>query len=310
MKFYKQTYLPSSDFLQESDDLSDSQREELMSLWADLPSLNYAGDNGKARVRSVIISSVTPERSLIVDRVPMARIFDLRFNLVNIAAAVIVALGFILSPSTQQFRAIPGQLVTEVSLEDGSTVSLAPGSRLSVVEGFAARHRTVKLHGEAILDVEAGAVPFIVKTFDAETTVLGTQFNVKAWPGSIDAATQVSVSSGRVSVSVEDQVALVQPGQVAEASKEALEVVNADVSNLFSWANGGFHFMSEPISNVLDEIERRFDVRISAPASILHRPLSYSKSDVSSASEVLGDVAATISVRYRPTANGFELYLK
>ena len=87
-------------------------------------------------------------------------------------------------------------------------------------------------------------------------------------------------------------------------------MVNADVSNLSSWANGGFHFMSEPISNVLDEIERRFDVKISAPASILHRPLSYSKSDVSSASEVLGDVAATISVRYRPTANGFELYLK
>ena len=120
----------------ESDDLSTSQKEELMSLWADLPSLEGSVDNGKARVRTAVFSAVASERRVTEDRVPLARLFDLRFSLVNVAAAIIVALGFVLSPSTQQFRAIPGQLVTQVSLEDGSTISLAPGSRLSVLEGF------------------------------------------------------------------------------------------------------------------------------------------------------------------------------
>jgi hypothetical protein len=63
------------------------------------------------------------------------------------------------------------------------------------------------------------------------------------------------------------------------------------------------------IGTILDDVERRFDIRVKAPASIRLRPITIHRNQVDQASEFLGDIAATISVRYRPTANGFELYL-
>jgi ferric-dicitrate binding protein FerR (iron transport regulator) len=76
--------------------------------------------------------------------------------------------------------------------------------------------RRVRLVGEAFFEVEEHSTPFIVQTFNAEVTVLGTTFNVKAWPTSLDPATTVTLESGRVALNVldrPDEAVQMDPGQ-------------------------------------------------------------------------------------------------
>lgn len=220
----------------------------------------------------------------------------------------------LLSPTSQQFRSPVGSGVpTLVSLSDGSTVSLAPGSRLSVPSNFGTDSRQVILHGQAFFDVTAGALPFEVKTFDARTQVLGTSFSIKAWPGSAEAASEIVVQTGRVSVSTYVSEVLVNPGEATSIDLRAglpTTPRKTNVATNLSWTSGGFYFDEELVENVIEEVERRFDVEIDAPVSIRLRRFSYSTREAVTASDVMGDLAATIGIRYRATANGFELYLQ
>jgi ferric-dicitrate binding protein FerR (iron transport regulator) len=68
-----------------------------------------------------------------------------------------------------------------LSLPDGSTVVLSPGSTVSYYPAFEPGHRNIYLTGKALFDVKAEAErPFTVYAGDVNTTVLGTRFIVDA----------------------------------------------------------------------------------------------------------------------------------
>lgn len=86
----------------------------------------------------------------------------------------------------------------EVILPDGSKVRLANDTEMTYAEDFTA-HRAVKLTGEAFFSVRSDREnPFTVETDKVSVTVLGTEFNMKAYPN--DAQTVVSLASGSVEV--------------------------------------------------------------------------------------------------------------
>jgi ferric-dicitrate binding protein FerR (iron transport regulator) len=316
----RSTYDMPEGILADLEGVSQSDRTDLIAVWSmisDEPAILL--ENGKDRVRNTVMENVLNSRpsrlgSVRPPRQPVARIFAMKLRMTALAAAIVVGLSFSLSPPSQQYRASVGSVSpTLVSLADGSTVSLSPGSRLSVPNSFGKQNRRVILNGQGFLEVTPSAVPFEVVTFDAVTQVLGTSFSVKAWPGASEASTQVVVKTGRVSVSGHLTKVLVNPGEMTTISlSEGTPSTPAETdlsSNLF-WTGGGFYFDQELVDNVIKEVERRFDVRINAPTSIKLRRFSYAKIAAADAGEVIGDLAATIGVRYRPTANGFELYLQ
>ncbi len=231
------------------------------------------------------------------------------FRVMATAAAIVIAVAMVLSPRGTHYRAAPGSVAQNVQLSDGTSVLLSAGSRLTISASYGETDRHVILRGEAFFDVAKGVTPFEVQTPDARTTVLGTSFNVRSWPGSLGGVTQVIVETGRVAVSVGDLEAVVEPGQALTASSQVLTPVATDTASRLAWRNGGFSYENELIGTVIDDVERRFDVRIKAPASIRLRPITIHRNEVSDAAEFIGDIAATISVRYRATANGLEMYL-
>lgn len=86
-----------------------------------------------------------------------------------------------------------------VRLPDGSTVLLNANSRLSYPASFGTLSREVVLVGEGYFDVRHNpSKPFKVLTGDVTTTVLGTAFNVKAYPD--DEEIEVTVTRGKVNV--------------------------------------------------------------------------------------------------------------
>ena len=87
-----------------------------------------------------------------------------------------------------------------VRLPDGSTVLLNEGSQLSYASVFGKKVREVNLVGEGYFDVKHHpSVPFRVVTGKVTTTVLGTAFNVNAYPGKDEI--KITVTRGKVEVS-------------------------------------------------------------------------------------------------------------
>lgn len=86
-----------------------------------------------------------------------------------------------------------------VHLPDGSMVLLNKNSRLDYPRVFGDTSREVVLSGEAYFDIAPSARrPFIVHTGKLSTRVLGTTFNIRAYPG--DKAIAITVTSGKVQV--------------------------------------------------------------------------------------------------------------
>src|SRR5690606_2603405 len=72
-------------------------------------------------------------------------------------------------------------------LPDGSTVLLNNNSSLDFPQQFTGDTREVILKGEAYFDIKPDASrPFIIHTGKVKTRVLGTAFNIRAYPEEID----------------------------------------------------------------------------------------------------------------------------
>lgn len=297
--------------------LDEAQQRSVRDTWELCGRLeSVAPPSDKAEMKALLMNRIQEGRQASSTARPALRLIrsanvfhSAAYRAISVAAALVVAVAVLLSPESEHYRADAGSAPETILLEDGSSVLLAAGSRLTVSDSFGDTHRDIVLHGEAFFDVAEGTVPFTVKTLDAETTVLGTSFSVRSWPGSLSEVTHVIVETGRVAVAVDDLKAIVEPGQALTASAEVLTPVITDPQSRLVWRQGGFSYDNELIGTIIEDVERRFDVTIKAPASIRLRPITIHRNEVSDAAEFLGDIAATISVRYRPTANGFEMYL-
>jgi transmembrane sensor len=144
-------------------------------------------------------------------------IFSLRSVWIKAAALVLIVLTPLLYLYTNQVREtgkdfavntpdfVHGKFVNNqasaktVVLSDGSHVVLNPGSALTIHADFEDGTRELNLTGEAFFDVRRDSLrPFVVKTGDLITTVLGTSFTVKANP--LDDNVTVTVKTGKVSL--------------------------------------------------------------------------------------------------------------
>lgn len=86
-----------------------------------------------------------------------------------------------------------------IILPDGSSVWLNRESKLEFPVEFPGTHREVTLIGEAFFDIRKDSLrPFTIYSGRITTTVLGTAFNIRAFPD--EKAVTVTVSRGRVMV--------------------------------------------------------------------------------------------------------------
>ncbi len=204
-----------------------------------------------------------------------------------------------------------GQTVA-AHLPDGSTVHLNRGAALRYARAFGRQHRHVELEGEAFFDVARAETPFVIETFNASVTVLGTQFNVRAWPDESEARTVVAVVSGVVRVAAHTgQPIVLHPGQTTSVARRDAAPQPPSAARLdeaTAWRNGGFIFYDQPFAVLLDEIEHRFGIDITASETVRARRLTISRHKIDSAENLVKDLCQSAGLRYRATANGFLVY--
>lgn len=153
-----------------------------------------------------------------------------------------------------------------VQLPDGSEVMLNAHSRVR----YQARtnptpRREVWIEGEAFFKVvpldHPTPVPFVVHTPDLQVQVLGTQFNVNTRRG----RTQVMLNEGSVELQLpSEEVATMQPGELAEYSRRASQVHKETVDpKLFTaWRDRRLKFDDTPLSEVALILEENYGVSV------------------------------------------------
>ena len=169
----------------------------------------------------------------------------------------------------------PRAALASHQLPDGSDVTLNSGSRLEYRRTFGWRERRVHLEGEGYFDVVSGAKPFSVSTFNGEVEVLGTRFNVQAWDDNEDPTTEVVLEEGSVRFAVnthEESAIVLKPGEWSVIRGDFTQPsapLPVDTQERIVWRQGGMIFEDRSVGAVFDEVERRFDISITAqPASL------------------------------------------
>jgi ferric-dicitrate binding protein FerR (iron transport regulator) len=147
-----------------------------------------------------------------------------------------------------------------VFLPDESTVKLNAGSSISYRKWQFSENRKVSLQGEAFFDVKP-AGSFTVVTDSKTIEVLGTSFNVYSRNNSF----RVQCVTGTVKVVIKDANPMVlSPGQAVKtkSGNSQLEVYTIEPLKAASWTRGEFWYDAEPLTSVLEEIERQFNTTI------------------------------------------------
>lgn len=165
-------------------------------------------------------------------------------------------------PSLANQRRLPSELEKRrvLHLPDGSTVTLNKNSRLDYTPGFTGIAREVYLTGEAFFDiVRAPGKPFLVHTGKVTTRVLGTSFNIRAYPS--DKAIEITVAHGRVQVTEEKMnMGLLTDAQQLrlEANKDQYSFRKVDVDSIIAWRPKEVRFDDITLREVADKIKSRF----------------------------------------------------
>jgi transmembrane sensor len=156
-----------------------------------------------------------------------------------------------------------------LTLADGTKIKLNAGSTISYPENFSANERKIELSGEAFFKVASNPeAPFTVVTGNVETRVLGTSFNVKAYPEK--ELVYVAVVEGKVRVSsldpnknVKADVELI-PNQLATIPKNEGEILVSpfDKELLLAWRHGNLYFEQSNFEDVINDLERWYGVSI------------------------------------------------
>ena len=150
-----------------------------------------------------------------------------------------------------------GQRAT-VTLDDGTHVLLAPQSRLRVAADFGGATRTVSLTGEAYFTVaRVTGAPFVVQTDHSTMRVLGTAFDVQAYP--LDGAARVTVRSGKVAITSERDrahVVALTAGMGALIPDSSGTIAVSDMSRGALWVDGRMAFHDAPVTTVLAAMSR------------------------------------------------------
>lgn len=202
-----------------------------------------------------------------------------------------------------------------IDLPDGTHVELNSGSELTYPRFFSRKGRNVHLEGEAFFDVASGKVPFNATTFNAVVTVLGTEFNIRSRQNEPSAFTEVVLASGSVrfaSLNDRSNAVTLEPGQSSRVNEQAPTPIlpaATGVSDALAWRSGRFVALNQNVTIVLDELERRYDIRINhRSAQVLDGSLSVSYEKKDGAETILNDICVLKNCTVKPVDGGFELY--
>jgi len=147
-----------------------------------------------------------------------------------------------------------------VNLPDGSRVWLDAASSIQFPTAFTGPSRDVSVTGEAYMEIARDAHrPFHATVKDMRVSVLGTQFNISAYPNE---PVKTTLIQGSVEVSQGSDRVTLKPGQQAESQNSLKVYPDMDVEAITAWKEGLFVFNHASIEVVMTALSRWYDVDV------------------------------------------------
>jgi transmembrane sensor len=211
---------------------------------------------------------------------------------------------------------IPFGKKSQLLLEDGTKIWLNAGSRMAFPTKFTGKNREIFLEGEAYFEVAHDQnMPFIVNTGELSIKDLGTKFDLSAYKS--DNSAEIVLIEGKVSIKEQSSLGFLKgetilaPNQKASFSRNnhSLTVKNdPDVDCSISWTEGWFKFSHQSLNDVLNQLQRYYNVEFEIGKGFPAVDVITGKLDLKESIEkvmvVLADVA---SIRYK--INGNKIYI-
>ena len=151
-----------------------------------------------------------------------------------------------------------GSRVVSLTLSDGTNVWLNSESSLRYPVIFNGHDRTVEIKGEGYFEVKKKVdQPFIVHVENGpKIEVLGTTFNVNAYPDELNIKTTLLDGSVRVASVV------LKPGQQAWFAGQKIVLNKVDTSDVVAWKNGLFAFHDADLPSVMRQLARWYNIDV------------------------------------------------
>jgi ferric-dicitrate binding protein FerR (iron transport regulator) len=225
----------------------------------------------------------------------------------RVAAAAILILGFgyvglkYLAPTPELISVLSGEQIKEVTLPDGSLVTLNKQAELVYPEKFNRRQRELKLLGEAFFKVVSDpASPFLVEVEQkAMVRVLGTSFSIK--PRHDNSAISVQVLEGKVAFSTLEgnEEVILEKDQQATLNQQGMIRDDTVDRNFLSWRTGKLFFHLEGIEDVLRQLQEHYGTEIVLDKSVPKDLFFTSTLENQDLESVLDEISMVLNLEYR-----------
>lgn len=252
---------------------------------------------------------------------PAAKVFHL-WKSIAAAAVVLLAVGLALfyqrgitnlvNPVQQVAANCKAGEHRQISLPDGTKVWLSPSSRIIYPNRFENK-REVSLSGEAFFEVVHDTKhPFIISSGRMRTVVLGTSFNVRAYPKA--PSVEVTVVSGKVGVMMNTKTVHQQQIIVANqrtvfypATGQLLKQDHVDGARFLDQRNGLFHFNGASLADVVSELQLQYGINITIAPGLSHKAFYGSLNTTVSTEQTLNKLCTVMEIRWERTNGGYYL---
>lgn len=210
---------------------------------------------------------------------PLAKRYEMkkRNNWLSRAATIALLIGFLGLIAYQLFNPVKVEIMAvttalgekkELKLSDGSKVILNENSKLVFPIEFQ-KGRQVRLSGEAFFEIAKDPdQPFSITCPNAFVEVLGTAFNLRAYPEEPFAEVEVEHGQVRLSDFKHEQPIVLGPKQLGVITSEettsnpAIHSEDISALNAQAWRTHILDFRTVPMEKVLPQLERYYSVRI------------------------------------------------
>lgn len=202
--------------------------------------------------------------------------------------------------------------VSNVVFPDSTVVMLNSGSTVSYSTRYNREVRQVKLEGEACFRVAPDKEKtFIVSTSTIDIEVLGTVFNLSAYPD--DEEITASLLSGAIELNdkAQGRTYRLAPSEEAVYHKATatVQLQPFEAEYVVSWTEGKLVFRKKPFADICKQLEKKFNCRIQVENERLRQKLFTGKFiHNETLPQILDIIRINVPFRYRMTDNLVTIY--
>lgn len=260
--------------------------------------------------RDLYANHIKPGQNTATLRLADGEVIHLDTNRTSVIATDSVKISTLLTAST------PRGGTYQVVLPDGTKAWLNAESNISFPSQFSGSKREVSVAGEIYFEVAHNkAKPFIVHSKGQQVEVLGTHFNINAYPeeGSVKttllegsvrinrvAITSSSLRGKRSDEAISQSAAVkLKPNQQSVLSGNKIEVKTINSEEAIAWKDGYFRFNDEKIESIMRKVSRWYNVEVEYRGEITKEGFNGAITRYSSIRDVLEIMEGSKAVHFK-----------